>query len=197
MKTFCQRLSLVAVIPCLVSFVSVSVAAEDHWFVSVYAGQYSDTALNEIVRFNTDIEDSHVYVLSVGKALGTIREKIGMELEAQAGFHTGIQGHHELNLAFTLRWLPFPWDDVVDTSFAFGNGLSWASEDPPLEIRESDDDRTAQWLYYILVEFAFSLPEQPQWDLFVRVHHRSSVFGVIDDLFSGSNFVGLGIRYKF
>lgn len=171
--------------------------AAEKWFASIYAGQYSDTALNEIVRLNTDFERSHVYVLSLGKELGTYKDIIGYEVEGQAAWHSGMQHHEELNCAFTLRWLPFIWDRYIDTSFAFGNGLSYATSDPELEIREGDEQKTNQLLYYILVEMAFALPREPQWELFVRIHHRSSVFGLIGNIRTGSNFVGVGLRYKF
>lgn len=171
--------------------------ADDQWFVSFYTGQYSNTALNEIIRFNTDFEDSHVYVLSLGKELGTYKKLIGYEVEGQLAWHSGEQTHGEVNAAFTLRWLPFPWDRYLDTSFAFGNGLSFATSDPELEIREGDEQETSQILYYILVELAFALPQYDSWDVFVRIHHRSSVFGLIDGITTGSNFVGFGIRYRF
>jgi hypothetical protein len=171
--------------------------AAGKWFASVYAGQYSNTALNEIIRLNTDFERSHVYVLSLGKELGIYKDVIGYELEGQVAWHSGMQHHEEINGSFTLRWLPFIWDKYIDTSFAFGNGLSYATDEPELEIREGDEEKTNRWLYYILVELSFALPKQPQWDLFIRIHHRSSVFGLIDNISTGSNFVGLGLRYKF
>jgi hypothetical protein len=171
--------------------------AVEKWFASLYAGQYSNTALNEIIRLNTDFERSHVYVLSLGKELGTYKNMIGCEIEGQVALHSGMQHHGEANGAFTLRWLPFVWDRYIDTSFAFGNGLSYATSDPELEIREGDENKTNKILYYILVELSFALPREPQWNLFVRIHHRSSVFGLIDNISTGSNFVGLGLRYKF
>jgi hypothetical protein len=171
--------------------------ATEKWFTSIYAGQYSNTALNEIIRLNTDFERSHVYVLSLGKELGIYKDVIGYELEGQVAWHSGMQHHEEVNCAFTLRWLPFFWDKYLDTSFAFGNGLSYATDEPELEIREGDENKSTHLLYYILVELAFALPRQPQWNLFVRIHHRSSVFGLIDNISTGSNFVGLGLRRKF
>lgn len=169
----------------------------DKWFVSYYIGQYSDTAFNEIIRLNTELESSYVNVLSVGRELGVYKDKIQYELEAQVSKHTGDQDHEEINGAFTLRWLPFWWDDYLDTSFAFGNGFSFATEDPPLEIRDSDDDETSKWLYYFLVETAFVVPKSTNWEMFIRIHHRSSVFGAINNVMAGSNFVGLGLRYRF
>jgi len=147
------------------------------------------TAVNIQIQRSTKLSD-------LTPVLTTLKETVGLELEGRVGLHSGLQDHEEVNLVFTLRWLPFPWDKYIDTSFAFDNGVSYATEDPPLEIEEGDDNRTAQWLYYILVETAFAPPNQPQWNLFVRIHHRSSVFGVIDDIVTGSIFVGLGLRYK-
>lgn len=181
----------------VVLFYNCPVCAENQWFASLYVGQYSDTALNEIIRLNTDFERSHVYVLSLGKELGDYKGVIGYEVEGQVAWHSGEQTHAEGNAAFTLRWLPFPWDRYLDTSFAFGNGLSYATSEPELEIREGDEQETNQLLYYILVELAFAVPQYESWDLFVRIHHRSSVFGVIDGITTGSNFVGLGLRYRF
>jgi hypothetical protein len=197
MKTLVNRLKLKWLLPGLILLFSVPASGEEDWFTSLYVGQFSNTALNENVRFQTSFEDSYVYVLSLGKELTTIKEILGLELEGQIGVHSGLQDNGEANLAFTLRWLPLPWDKYLDTSFAFGNGVSYATANPPLEEREGDDNRTSQWLYYILVEASFALPQKPQWNLFARVHHRSSVFGAIDGIFTGSNFVGLGLRYKF
>lgn len=189
MKVFCA---------CgIIALLHSPVSAENRWFISLYTGEYSNTALNEIVRFNTAFERSRVHVISIGKELGTLKDYIGYEVEGQVAWHSGKQTHAEVNGAFTLRWLPFPWDRYLDTSFAFGNGLSYATSEPELEIREGDEEETNQLLYYILVELAFAVPRYPSWDVFVRIHHRSSVFGLIDGISTGSNFVGLGLRYKF
>jgi hypothetical protein len=177
-------------------FVNTSTAG-DQWFTVVYTGKYTDTALNEIIRFNTRYKNSYVHVFSVGKEIGGFKDKIGMEIEGQLGWHSGVQDHCEFNLSYTLRWLPFFWDRYLDTSFAFGNGVSYATSEPELEIRESNDKETNQWLYYILVELAFAVPNYEQYDFFVRIHHRSSVFGAISGIVAGSNFVGAGLRYRF
>lgn len=167
------------------------------WFASLYAGKYSDTVLIENIRFDHDFENSNVYVLSVGKEVARYKQWIALEVEGQAGHHTGRQDHQEINLAFTLRYLPFFWDHIVDTSFAFGNGVSYATKIPALEEEAAGEDDTNQWLYYILVEWAFSLPKYPQWDLFWRIHHRSGVYGRIAGDEAVSNFVGIGLRYRF
>lgn len=166
-------------------------------FVSLYTGQYSDTALIENLQFNQEFEASHIYVLSIGRRLAQYRQHLAVEMEGQFGFHSGLQNHQEVNGALTLRWLAFPWDRYVDTSFAFGNGLSYATIDPILEIENADNRQTAQWLYYILAEWAFSLRAIPNWEFFWRIHHRSGVYGLLAGNNAGSNFLGLGLRRRF
>lgn len=196
-QTFSTFASSVLACIGLASFPTCT-AADAQSFVSLYAGQYSQTALNKVVRFDTDLRDSYVYVFSLGRELGSFwKDRITMELEGQAGKHTGIQDHWELNTGFTLRWHPFPWDRRIDTSFAISNGLSYTTEEPALEIEWSDHDSTSRWLYYIFAELTFALPDHPQWEPFLRAHHRSGAGGLINNAYTASNFAGLGLRYRF
>jgi hypothetical protein len=195
-----MKVALLKVIPSVVLacvMLMAAVCQADRWFVSLYGGKFSDNALLDILRFQTNLMDSYVYGFSVGKQIGQYKDKLGYELEGQVAVHSGRQSHQEINGAFTVRWLPFPWDRYLDTSIAFGNGLSYATAEPPLEIQDSNDNRSSHWLYFILVELAFNLPGNKQWELFTRVHHRSGVFGLIHEVDSGSNFIGIGIRYRF
>jgi hypothetical protein len=169
----------------------------DEWFISLYGGKFSNNALLDILQVQTEFESSYVCVFSLGKEIARYRDRISYELEGQIAVHNGRQSHEEINGAVTLRWLPFPWDRYLDTSFAFGNGLSYATAEPPLEILDSDEKKSSQWLYYLFVEISFTHPDHRQWDLFFRTHHRSGVFGLFHDVNSGSNFIGPGIRYRF
>lgn len=170
---------------------------EHSWYTSLYAGRFSHTVLIANLQFDHDFEDSDVYVLSLGKEMGRYQEAIAFEIEGQIGSHAGIENHQEMNLVLTLRWLPFFWDHIIDTSFAFGNGISYATQEPALEAQDADQGHTAQWLYYILLEWSFTVPRHPQWDLFWRIHHRSGIWGLLADNNAGSNFVGFGLRYRF
>jgi len=168
--------------------------SEERWFASVYGGRFSDNALLDILRFQSNIKDSSIYVLSIGKELGRFEDKLVYEVEGQVGFHHGMQSHKEFNAAFALRWLPMPWDRFVDTSIGVGNGLSYATADPPLEKLDQKDNKVSRWLYYIYAEMAFEPYKDAPWELFIRVHHRSGIFGLIHGIDSGSNFIGAGVR---
>ena len=169
----------------------------DRWFISLYGGMFSDNALLDIARLQTNFDNSSILVLSAGREIGRYRNKISLELEGQIAFHNGHQSHQEMNAVFIARWLQFPWDHLIDTSMAVGNGLSYATKEPPIEILDSKNGKSSQWLYYLLIEIAFGLCAADKWDLFVRVHHRSGIYGLIHDVDSGSNFIGCGLRRRF
>jgi hypothetical protein len=177
-------------------FVSAAAANED-WFVSLYNGCYSNTVFIENLSFQYDFEESYVHVLSIGKKIEHFNNWVGFELEGQLGQHTGKQQHQEINGVAVLRWLIFPWDDFIDTSFGFGNGLSYAAVDPPIEAEEAGAQKTAQSLYYMMAEWSFGLPQKPLWQMFLRIHHRSGIYGRIAGDDAVSNFVGLGLRRFF
>lgn len=195
-RTVVYRLILLLSLSAALGFRAA--VASDNWFVSAYAGQFSDTALWEIVLTGqTELVDSYIYVASAGQELGPLTRRIDMEWEGQIARHTGKQDYYETNAAFTLRWQPLPWDHHLDTSIAIGNGLSYSSEKSLLEEEDSPEDETSNLLYYILVEAAFVRPGHRRWELFLRTHHRSSVFRLVNGVDVGSNFVGAGIRYRF
>lgn len=166
-------------------------------FVSLYVGRYSDTVFVKNLQFDHEFERAYISVLSMGTRLAQYRQSLNLEIEGQIGMHSGSQHHQEVNVAVVLRWLAFPWDRYLDTSFAFGNGLSYATTDPVLEIENADNGQTAQWLYYILAEWAFSFRRLSQWEFFWRIHHRSGIYGLLADNNAGSNFAGLGLRRRF
>ncbi len=109
--------------------------------------------------------------------------------------HFERQEQWEGNGAFVVRWLPFWWDGLVDTSFAVGEGLSVASEVPELENDYRDESRKT--LNYVFLELDFFLPDRPRWGLLARLHHRSGVFGLFDGEQDAANAVGLGLKYRF
>jgi hypothetical protein len=106
------------------------------------------------------------------------------------------QAHiYEFNPYFEARWADFPWDQYILTSFAIGEGISYATSVPALEA--SSDENSKRLLNYLMLEASFASPNYKRLHLFVRIHHRSGMFGVYHAGNTGSNSLGLGIRYLF
>jgi len=195
-----RRVRVMCVISCLALGVpGLATAAGGGWSTTIFAGRFFHDHLTDILGGSVFTErnfmDSHVVTFSVGKELTRWGRVVAWEAEGQFGTHFGYQDHEEFNAALVARWLPFPWDGVVNTSFAIGEGLSYASERPYTE--GVFRNRTGRhYLNYLFVELDFSLPNVPAWSLVSRVHHRSGVFGVYGTR-EGSNFVGFGLRRRF
>jgi hypothetical protein len=90
----------------------------------------------------------------------------------------------------------FPKSWIVE-SFAVGEGLSYANTDPNFEKQLHDDKDANDLLNYLAFEFVFKLPQVQNTKLIYRLHHRSGVFGLFDDITGGSNYLSFGLRHKF
>ena len=126
-------------------------------------------------------------------------EGFSLEAEAQVFKHFGFQDHLETAVALVLRSGEFSLAPNWTMNVAWGNGISIALDDPKWElgaakIRGVDTHRTQ---YHMFFEAAFTPRTLPQFSVFLRLHHRSGIYGVISPRKTGSNFVGGGIRYSF
>jgi len=165
----------------------------ERW-VFAYAGRLSrDRMVRILTRLEASFEDSEYYAGGMGWHLGTSWEHLRWEAELQAGRHTGDQDHWEFVGVIVARWTRFPWDHYMDTSFAVGEGQSYATNSPVSEERKG----TQRLLNYLLVEVSVTMPGSGNLDVFTRLHHRSAVFGLYGGASGGSNVVGIGTRYRF
>lgn len=158
----------------------------------LYGGQVSDNEYDEIVLGETELEDSYLLAAAWTGVLGRPHRWFRVEGEINLAGHFGLQDHGEANALVSLRLTRFPWDSLLDTSLAMGLGPSYAFETPPLEAAYGDGERLlAFWLTEITVD---PYPNSP-WNGLVRIHHRSSVFGLVSDAY-GSNFITVGVGYR-
>jgi len=166
-------------------------ATGDERYVHAYVAQWSRTRFNQIVRGVIDYHDSWVGAAGVGGRWTDLGPHTRLEWELQAAKHWGEQDHAEVNALALLRWHRFPWDRVVRNTVALGTGPSYAFEVPAIE--ERGNDETTYLLQHLMLDVSVAPPGRSRWSLFLRVHHRSGVFGLVADSGS-SNFVGGGVR---
>jgi hypothetical protein len=170
--------------------------SESHykWFVSIYGGTHTDENLAEIPALQASYsKEDMLVVCALSREIYRYRRGLSVELEGQTGKHFGSDDQWEFVGLVLARWHLFPWDEYIDTSFAFGSGLSHNSDTSEIEL---DRDKNAQRLLgYLAFEFTFGLPKYPRWDLMVRIHHRSGAKGLIGE--SASNYLCGGIKFAF
>ncbi|NLV23577.1 MAG: hypothetical protein GXY54_02185 [Deltaproteobacteria bacterium] len=193
---FISSLKLLLACLLLLTTLAVTAAAEGRWFVSLYGGEVGHGSLGDTLTGNLEFKGSHHFIVgAVGKELWTWRDFIRLEAEGQVGQHWGEKSHNEFNAVFVVRWLPFPWDRFVDTSFAVGEGLSYATRTPAIE--EEQYDNTSKFLNYLMFELEFTSPKPSPWSGFFRIHHRSGVNGLFNDVRGASNALAVGLKYTF
>lgn len=190
-----RRLRRAAGLVALLVLASAGPAGADEklWALTLFGGQYSGSKLLELGG-GANFKDSYTGGLAVSYQFIDLGPHIRWELEGQVLKHFGEQEHVEFVGSINARWITFPWNRYLDTSFAFGGGLSVSSEVPVLEKRDPDNSDAGTLLHYLLIEAAFGLPGSP-WSVVARVHHRSGIFGIFSH--SGSNVLELGLRYRF
>ena len=164
------------------------------WFLTAYAGAHAQDDFNDVVTFQPSFEDNaYIGVMALGREWWQYKKYLSFELEGQIAKHFNKDTHWEFVGVLIGRWNYFPWDKFVDTSFAVGDGISYYTD--VSEVEKNDDDDAQRTLNYLLLELALGLPEYPRWNLVLRLHHRSSVFGLVGA--GGSNFVCGGVKFAF
>ncbi len=120
-----------------------------------------------------------------------------VQIAGDATVRHGSNEHtiYEFDPYLNGRWANFPWNNVITTSLAAGEGVSYDSSVSALEAKSSHS--TKRFLNFLMFEATFALPAYPNWQLVARIHHRSGAYGVYRAGNTGSNDVGVGIRYLF
>ncbi len=206
--------------------------AKGKWFFSIYGGQFSAHDFIEVAQGETNFKCSYMAALVIGKELWKYHDYLNLEVEGQFVKHwgkeryscscpacsdpgsdwaegqsysnqnTGKHEHEEYNAVLVLRWVKFPWNQYLNTSLALGDGLSYATKLPPVEmdqhaINHGDEYKVSKLLNYLMLELSFSIPRFSSYSTFARIHHRSGIFGFFNGVKGGSNFVTGGIRTVF
>ena len=170
-----------------------AVQAKD-FAVSLYAGRLTNSDWRDSISGQADYVDSRLVVGALGWTFKRAEDRSwSLELEGNVAKHFGDQDHWEFNALVSGRWHRFPWSDTVATSVAFGFGPSYATEVPKVEV--ANDGDSARLLLFWHLELTLG-PPKGDWEAMLRLHHRSTGYGVFGDD-GGGNAVTAGVRYHF
>lgn len=169
---------------------------ENSFDLVLYSGQVVREVFGEIMTgHEIHYQDSRLSAVGLNYKFLSFIQRITFETEGLIVKHDGLQDHWETDVMLIAR-IEF-WKDMLPISFAFGKGLSYASEMPSIE-GDTEDDPTNQWLNFFIVEMDVGLKNIP-WNprLLFRIHHRSGVGGIYCPKTCGSNFLTSGIKVSF
>ncbi len=166
---------------------------ERKWFLTVYGGLHAQKTLGGLLTFQATFpDDTYIAVAALGREFWRYKQ-LSLEVEGQVGKYFGQEHQWQFNGLLIARWHWFPWNKYIDTTLAVGDGISYNTEISKIE--KEDDEDAGLVLNYLMFELTLGLPKYRQWDVVVRIHHRSSIYGVAGA--GGSNFLTAGIKYSF
>lgn len=175
------------------------------WSVLLYGGRTSTLSLGDSWRFQFDDAGETLWTVEVAYTLAPTNRvvrflwRLGLAVQLAGNLtmrlDKGTTPNPEVATYIILRWHRFPWNRFVATTFAVGEGLSYAARVP--EVEEDFPDGSSTLLNFLTLELTFALPRLPRLQLVYRIHHRSGVFGLFGVGTNSSNAIGLGLRYYF
>ncbi len=196
------RVFLFCIIQLLCFCFCSSAYAGDDWYIALRGGVSSPDRFIDFFKLQARFEAENIVVLDVGRRLLRWKD-LSLAVEGQLGHHWGVQKYQEANVAVIGRVYIFPECLPVLTSLAIGSGLSYTSTIPIIETDEQKNKNygaveTSRLLHYLMAEAAFGVTRKANVETFVRIHHRSGIFGIINDItHGGSNFLTGGFRVYF
>lgn len=173
------------------------------WAVMLYSGQLQETSILNAFTLNAKT-GPEIFTAEVSREVppdNLIRHYLQpvistMALTANVAYINDPAGPiYEFNPYVQFRWENFPWDRFLVNTYALGWGISYDSRVSTWERQDSNNSK--KLLNYLMLETTLALPQVPQLQLVLRLHHRSGAFGLYGADNTSSNFLGVGIRLMF
>ncbi len=162
--------------------------------VTLFAARLTGNEWEDLTTLtNIRFRDTYLAGAGFSRRLTTFFDALDIEVLGQTALHFGHAHQWEFDGALAARWTYFPWNNVLATSVAFGLGPSYETQTPPEE--QVLNGQSKQWLAFWVFELEAGPPESV-WSGVVRIHHRSTAFGLFGKA-GGSNWLELGIRRHF
>lgn len=144
-----------------------------------------------------------IYVLTASRRLGefelvlggcTFRPQLELPLTLEIVDENGRNPFLDYNASLMLRWVDFPWNASVKTTFAMGLGLSYSSKVYLMDVKRHPDEDRSHLKFNWPIQLSFSHPSYPDQALILFILHQSGGH-VFDD--GGVNSIGIGFRGSF
>ena len=173
-------------------------AEESGWSFGVYGGKYYDSEPAGFTQGRANFLNQHLLALTASKTVWRSESlPMSVEIDGMLGQQFGLDSLTEIAIAPVLRWSSFPWNHVLQTDLRLAPlGLSYTSKVSSLEL--GTEGKGSRMLNLLLIELAFSRPQQRSDEWFVRLHHRCAVYDMLNNYgANGEDFLAFGYRRRF
>lgn len=167
--------------------------------VSLYGARGVDANLTEIPGGNIPLDKSYLAAIDLAFPL-TGKEyynHIGFDFHLIVAKHWGLQDNFEIDISPSIQIFDIlPQNKVVNFTVVWGLGLSYALGSPTYEDGSIDDpDKQYRFQAFMLFDLEVYRRRDQLIRPFVRIHHRSGIYGVVAPERVGSNFIGIGVKF--
>ena len=124
-------------------------------------------------------------------------DSLPIQFEAEVDIAKRFNGANQFDfdLAAFVRWTSFPWNKTLYTNVRLGVlGLSYVNGISAWERRSSDNETGSRLLIFVVPEVTFASSGHSRGEAFIRVHHRSGAYGLLNGVYGGSNYLCIGYR---
>lgn len=169
------------------------------WSIGGYAGQHYDTAPAWILEGDARFAKQYIVAITASKTVWRAEIlPLSLEIDGMIGHQSGVATMQEIGIAPVMRWDGFPWNETLRTGLRLAPlGISYTTSISPLE-RGPVTGKGSRTLNLLLIELGFSLPSMRSNEVFVRLHHRCSIYNLMNDYgANGEDFLAFGYRYRF
>jgi hypothetical protein len=188
---------ILAVLVLLVLPCSASGEPPD-WSLGVYGGKFYDTEPAGLLNGRATFLNQNLVALTASKTVWRSDAfPLSLEIDGMIGHQYGVSTLGEVAIAPVLRWSSFPWKELLQTDVRLGPlGVSYTTTVSPLE--RGPDGNGSRTLNFLMIELAFSLPKKQSEEVFVRLHHRCTIYDLLNNYgANGEDFLALGYRHRF
>jgi len=169
------------------------------WSIGGYAGQHYDTAPAWILEGDARFAKQYIVAITASKTIWRAETwPLSFEIDGMIGHQSGVATMQEIGIAPVMRWDGFPWNETLQTGLRLAPlGISYTTSISPLE-RGPVTGKGSRTLNLLLIELGFALPSMRSNEVFVRLHHRCSIYNLMNDYgANGEDFLAFGYRYRF
>ena len=121
-----------------------------------------------------------------------------MEVDGTIAKRFGRDREWEFNIQPVVRWTSLPWNHLLYTNVRIAPlGFSYASGVSPWELHWAGNNHGSRILNFLTAEVTLKATPDSAAEVFVKTHHRSGIYGTINDTHGGSTYLTAGYRRQF
>ena len=171
-----------------------------NWAVSVFLGALTHNDFNtSLYTDDLRLADDYLAGVDLTRTLYRVRVlPIDLELDVTAATRFGTDHQWDFGIIPMARWKAFPWNKYVYTNVRLGLvGVDFVTGVSPWERHWAGNDHGSELLNYLAFEVDLKPAADSRFEWYVGSHHRSGIFGLINNTWGGSTYWDTGLRYRF